>query len=95
MPFGPLSLVPLPLGTHLCPFPIPGHLLLCYVLRPGTAGEMEGGGAAPGLIWEGRWDGGSPGPTFLSHPQVQSRLAYLLHTGSGDAAALEFLHDSH
>ena len=56
---------------------------------------MEGGGAAPGLIWEGRWDGGSPGPTFLSHPQVQSRLAYLLHTGSGDAAALEFLHDSH
>lgn len=48
-----------------------------------------------GLIWEGGLDRGSLGPSSLSHPQVQSRLAYLLHAGSGDAAPMEFFHDSH
>lgn len=53
------------------------------------------GGRFLGLIREGGWDGVSLGPLFLSHPQVQSCLAYLLHAGSGDAAPMEFFHDSH
>lgn len=39
-------------------------------------------------------DGGSLGSSFLPS-QIQSCLVYLLHAGPGDAASLEFFHDSH
>lgn len=106
MPFGPVSLVPFPLGTPLClsshprppPPPSPPHTPLggCMPCALGQLKRTEDGtGGAPGLIWEGGWAGGSPGPILLFHSQVQSRLAHLLHAGAGDAAALEFFHDSH
>ena len=54
-----------------------------HALCPGTAGEIEGEGATPGLIWEGGWDGESPGLTFLSHPRYKAVWLIFFMLGLG------------